>query len=69
MITLEIDGKEAWYFPTSHTWVHDDRSVSAVLQKTLPKKDSGIYRKAQDPAQIVAKALKAFPHARVIKNH
>lgn len=67
MITLEIDGKEAWYFPSSHSWLHDDRDVTQALNRTLPKREVRLHQRGPDPEQILSRALKPFPHAKIIK--
>lgn len=66
MVTLEIDHKEFWYLPTSHTWHGDDKRIREALQKTLPLRWSGIHKGVPFSSDVILhKALKSFPHARV----
>lgn len=68
MPTLEIDGKEYWYLSASHAWHGDDKIIVASLQKTLPTRFGGIHRGVPFSSDVIIhRALKSFPHARIIK--
>jgi len=45
----------------------DDRGVTQALNRTLPKREVRLHQCGPDPEQILNRALKPFPHAKIIK--